>query len=634
MKGRANRKEIYAWLPGLIVILTIVAVAVAALALHNLETELVAFVGESLALAATDLADKLDLVLFEEYSGVQVLAGTLDSHLQDPRELSKHLTSWQQVHPGYLWIGVADLTGRLVAATEPTQIGQDVRQAHWFQWLKEHGDVYVSDAARSPETGGILALAFGAPIRGPNGQIVGFVLTRVGMPALESFFARPVHVLKLERGVSGSLEWQVLSRHGDVLFNSQSGRPGENLVQLAQPSALLVATVGHPGYVEEQQALRRVRVLTGYAQTEGHGRFNGLQWGVLVHLPRRDVLLPVLTLLGQVGTAGVLAVIPLLALLFWTALRLRKEWTGLQDREAQLATTLASTTDAVIVTDAKGRISSMNRVAQDLTGHRPEEAQGKQLEQVVSFHQVRSEQPVPTPVAAVLENGASATIPPLVLVERAGHERDVEGSVAAIRDESGAIIGAMVVLRDITERMTVERRRNAQYAVTTVLSESATLDEALPRLLEAICKSLDWSVGLMFAVEEGTNRLELVEFWHSETDTVPVFQAGAQGDGAPGFGLPGRVLAEKKPVWISDVTRDKHLPGAPLAAKARLHGAFAFPILSGDKVLGVLEFFSHGVRQPDHDLLKMLSAAGSQIGHFMERRKLEGQVRQAPDPRP
>lgn len=635
MKGRAVRNEIYAWLPTLIVILTVVAVAVAALALHNLETELVAFAGESLALAAIDLADKIDLALFEQYSDVQVLAGTLDSHMHDHRELAKHLSSWQQVHQGYLWMGVADLSGRIVAATDLAQVGQDVKDSHWFPWVKEHLDVYVEDAAKSQETGAVVAISFAAPIRNGDGHFLGAVLTRVGLPALEGVFGRPIRVLQMDKGITGPVEWQLISRKGEVLYNSQSGRPGrENLIQMAQPSALLLSATGHPGYIEEPHAIRRTRVLTGYAHTEGYGRFNGLQWGVLVHLPRREVLLPVVSLLGQVGSAGVAAVIPLLVLLFWTALRLRKEWSGLQEREARLATTLASTTDAVIVTDGAGRISSMNQVAQDLTGWAQEAAQGKKLEHLVTLRQARSERATETPVAAVLENGTPAPLPPLVLVERSGRERDVEGSVSPIREDSGRIIGALVVLRDITERMKAERRRHAQYAVTKVLAEAATLDEALPLLLEAICNSLDWSVGLMFAVDETTQQLELVEFWHTETDTVPAFgtspAGAASGGGEPGFGLPGRVLAEKKPVWISDVARDKNLPGAPLAAKARLRGAFAFPILSGDKVLGILEFFSHGVRQPDHDLLQMLGAIGSQVGQYMERRQLERQVRQGP----
>src|SRR5262249_41021121 len=61
----------------------------------------------------------------------------------------------------------------------------------------------------------------------------------------------------------------------------------------------------------------------------------------------------------------------------------------------------------------------------------------------------------------------------------------------------------------------------------------------------------------------------------------------------------------------------------------RLHGSFAFPIRFQNEVLGVFEFFSHDVRQPDHDLLEMFTAAGSQIGQFLERKRTEEEIRQS-----
>ena len=57
--------------------------------------------------------------------------------------------------------------------------------------------------------------------------------------------------------------------------------------------------------------------------------------------------------------------------------------------------------------------------------------------------------------------------------------------------------------------------------------------------------------------------------------------------------------------------------------------AAAFPILLGGEVEGVLEFFSREVRQPDDHILALMAAIGSQVGHLIERRQLEEQLRQS-----
>ena len=69
--------------------------------------------------------------------------------------------------------------------------------------------------------------------------------------------------------------------------------------------------------------------------------------------------------------------------------------------------------------------------------------------------------------------------------------------------------------------------------------------------------------------------------------------------------------------------REANFQRTPVAARERLHAAFGFPILLGGEVLGVIEFFSREIRQPDHELLATLATIGSQIGQFIERKRAE-----------
>jgi PAS domain S-box-containing protein len=98
-----------------------------------------------------------------------------------------------------------------------------------------------------------------------------------------------------------------------------------------------------------------------------------------------------------------------------------------------------------------------------------------------------------------------------------------------------------------------------------------------------------------------------------------------------GVGLPGRVWATGEPIWVTDIARDPNFPRAAIAGEVGLHGALAFPIKLNTQVLGVLEFFSREIRQPDEDLLQMLGAVGSQIGQFTERKQAEEALRVAYD---
>jgi light-regulated signal transduction histidine kinase (bacteriophytochrome) len=94
----------------------------------------------------------------------------------------------------------------------------------------------------------------------------------------------------------------------------------------------------------------------------------------------------------------------------------------------------------------------------------------------------------------------------------------------------------------------------------------------------------------------------------------------------PRVDLPGLVWAAREPVWIPDVAEETRFPRAAVAAAEGLHGAFGFPVLLGDEVRGVLEFFSQESRELDQEVLDMFTPAGTQIGQFMERKRAEEEL--------
>lgn len=177
---------------------------------------------------------------------------------------------------------------------------------------------------------------------------------------------------------------------------------------------------------------------------------------------------------------------------------------------------------------------------------------------------------------------------------------------------------------EITHRRQAEKRLMAQSAVTRVLAESPSLAEASPQLLQAVCESVEWEVGLIWHVDREANLLRCVALWHVPGIDVAQFKAVSHViTFPPGIGLPGRVWSAAKPAWIEDIVQDANFPRVPIAKTSGLHGAFAFPILYGGEVTGVIEFFSRDIQEPDEELLSMMGALGSQIGQFMARKRAE-----------
>ncbi len=137
---------------------------------------------------------------------------------------------------------------------------------------------------------------------------------------------------------------------------------------------------------------------------------------------------------------------------------LKETENALQTSEENLRTTLDSIGDAVISTDLKGRIVRMNPVAQYLTGWTMAEARGISLKEVFTVLDDRTREPAPDPVMRVLTN--DEIVGPFshtLLIARNGAEYRIEESAAPIRNKTGQTTGAVLVFRDITEKLRHEQ---------------------------------------------------------------------------------------------------------------------------------------------------------------------------------
>ncbi|HEY7449594.1 MAG TPA: response regulator [Vicinamibacterales bacterium] len=172
-----------------------------------------------------------------------------------------------------------------------------------------------------------------------------------------------------------------------------------------------------------------------------------------------------------------------------------------------------------------------------------------------------------------------------------------------------------------------KRHLTAEHVAARALLEATTMDEAAPKILEAICLALGWEHGALWVIDREADVLRCAMIWNSPSTRFPEFEASSRNATfRRGVGLPGRVWASGQPAWIPDVTRDKNFPRGQTAAREGLHAAFGFPLMLRGDVLSVMEFFSREIREPDRDLLSTLTAVGNQVGMFIERRRAQEEL--------
>jgi PAS domain S-box-containing protein len=189
-----------------------------------------------------------------------------------------------------------------------------------------------------------------------------------------------------------------------------------------------------------------------------------------------------------------------------------------------------------------------------------------------------------------------------------------------VLNEAGELAEYFGTVMDVTERRHAEHRLLVQHRVARILGEASTAEEALPKILEMVCEWPGWDLGVLWQNDGHAGVLRCAKLWRRPSLEAVQFEAVTRTSTfTPGSGLPGRVWASGAPAYIPDVTRDSNFPRAEIAARDGLHGAFAFPILLGSEVLGVIEFFSRDVWQRDDDLLVTMATIGRQIGEFTKR---------------
>ncbi len=311
---------------------------------------------------------------------------------------------------------------------------------------------------------------------------------------------------------------------------------------------------------------------------------------------------------------------------------IQKHTAELREAQAHFQQLLEAAPDGFLAIDTKGLIVLANAQTEKLFGYPKEQIIGNRIEMLLPhrFHETHTAHRTEyfaNPDIRAMRTG----VKDLEAQHANGGTIPVEVNLSPIKTGQGML--AVAAVRDITERKRTEanlikqnRSLELLHEIADAAQEALSLDEAYQIFLDRLCKHMGWPIGHIYLLKDDTADLLIPSTaWYLENkDHFESFQKITETTSfQKGEGLPGRVLADGKPAWIIDVTKDHNFPRASIAQSCGIKTAIAFPVIFEDNIIAVIESFAIEAIEPDELILATLGNVGSQLGSVIKRKQAE-----------
>jgi PAS domain S-box-containing protein len=301
-----------------------------------------------------------------------------------------------------------------------------------------------------------------------------------------------------------------------------------------------------------------------------------------------------------------------------------------QHRAALMRAVLETAHDAYIAIDEDMRVSAWTPQAEALFGYAEHEIMGQPVDEFLIPERWRHDYRVAHErMLARSRRDGSARRFELPALHKSGHRLWIELSASAIQVGDGWLVNGFV--RDIGARRAREHARELQRAVSQALAEAGAREDVMPRILEALGRSLHWPLAIHWVPDGGGMRCGAV--WRDpELDGEELERQACDAVGTSEKALAMRACESEEPLWVALDGHDaQELPAGPAARAAGLRGALALAITCGPEGLGVLEFYDRRATPPAREVQDALQAVAGLVAEVLEPRRAEADAERLKD---
>lgn len=199
--------------------------------------------------------------------------------------------------------------------------------------------------------------------------------------------------------------------------------------------------------------------------------------------------------------------------------------------------------------------------------------------------------------------------------------RVIRAERRAKRERDARIEAEAIAERGLRELYQSQQRLLLLQRITDGANRGDDVNTALRLAITEVCQYMGWAFGNVY-LSDGYTVTGCDTWYAADGDGLFAFvELSRSYRFNAGEGLPGRVLTDVRPHWIEDVTQDSSFLRAEAAAESGLHAGCAFPVMVGEEVGAVLEFFSRERLVRDDALMTLMGQIGTQLGRVIERER-------------
>ena len=265
---------------------------------------------------------------------------------------------------------------------------------------------------------------------------------------------------------------------------------------------------------------------------------------------------------------------------------------------------LERSSDAIVVIRlADGTVLGSNEAFFAVTGHPHHELVGRHVgDLLVSLRTAQGDEQVGAPVG---------------IWTRAGELRC--GQLSALLVDVGGQRHSVCAIHEVRDPTPVERRSAARERCAGIVAGGGSPLAVATSVLRALGESLRWEFGALWLTAPASGTMRCAAVWRSPlADLASLEEASRQSTARFGVGLVGRAWRDRRAVWVSNAMLEPDPDRLDRLGGELVYGWFGFPVWAAGELVGIVEFFSREIREPDEDLLRMTEQLGGLLGGVIE----------------